>query len=164
MNQVTHVSLSEAARIAGVSLSTAKRRTDALRDAGASQDARGRWLIPMHAVSVLRGSSDPKPEPSSDPSRTNEVDQLRAQLADAERRAAVAEALAAERAERIAAMDQQLSTVLTQAQQHAAELTALDAARQVERLRSNDPESVQKSRTPEPEPQRRRWFKRRRTI
>lgn len=157
MNQVPHVSLSEAARIAGVSLSTAKRRADALRDAGASQDARGRWRIPMHAVDVLRGPPDPKLEPSL----SNEVDQLRAQLADAERRAAVAEALAKERAERIATMDQQLSTVLTQAQQHAAELTALDAARQVERLRSNGPENIQESHTPEPEPRRRRWFKRR---
>lgn len=45
-----------------------------------------------------------------------------------------------------------------QEQRQAAAPTALDAARQIERLRSNDSENVQEPRTSEPQPQR-RWFK-----
>ena len=126
----------------------------------------GSWSIPLEALDVLSGPreqvngsggsghdpgqadpSDPSPDPSPDPS------ELRAALAEAERRAAVAEALAQERAERLSVMDAQLSQVLSQAQEHAARLTALEAARQVCRLQPAPiPDKVQEA------PQRRRWW------
>lgn len=47
------VGLKEAARLAGVSLSTAKRRRSDLIAAGAVQENSGRWRIPRAAVAVL---------------------------------------------------------------------------------------------------------------
>ena len=126
----------------------------------------GSWSIPLEALDVLSGpreqvngsggsGQDPgQAEPLFDPSP--DLSELRAALADAERRAAVAEALAQERAERLSVMDAQLAQVLTQAQEHAARLTALEAARQVTRLQ---PAPVQGE--VQEAPQKRRWWGRR---
>lgn len=132
----------------------------------------GSWSIPLEALDVLSGPTeqvngsggsghDPGQVDPSDPlfDPSPDLSELRAALADAERRAAVAEALAQERAERLSVMDAQLSQVLTQAQEHAARLTALEAARQVARLRSAPvPDEVQET------PQKRRWWSRGRSM
>lgn len=122
----------------------------------------GSWSIPLEALDVLSGpreqvngsggsGHDPGQADPSEPSP--DLSELRAALAEAERRAAVAEALAQERAERLSVMDAQLSQVLSQAQEHAARLTALEAARQVTRLQPAPiPDEVQEA------PQRRRWW------
>lgn len=156
------LTLAQAARAAGVSLSTAKRRLPLLRLAGARKLDDGSWSIPLEALDVLSGpreqvngsggsGHDPGQADPSEPSP--DLSELRAALAEAERRAAVAEALAQERAERLSVMDAQLSQVLSQAQEHAARLTALEAARQVTRLQPAPiPDEVQEA------PQRRRWW------
>ena len=159
------LTLAQAALQPGVSLSTAKRRLPLLRRAGARKLDDGSWSIPPEALHVLTSpaaqvnSSDSSGrDPGQvDPSDlSGDLSELRAAPASAERRAAVAEALAQERAERLTAMDAQLARVLSQAQEHAARLTALEAARQVTRLqpapaRDTDPEGAQ----------RRRWWGRR---
>lgn len=58
------VGLKEAARLAGVSLSTAKRRRSELIAAGAVQETSGRWKIPRAAVAVL---TEPPVHPGSEP-------------------------------------------------------------------------------------------------
>lgn len=118
------VSLREAAQIAGVSLSTAKRRRPELIAAGASQDASGRWHVPRMAVDVLReppgdpivtpGGQTPR-DPLPEPRRVEpdaEVEQWRARAIDAEQRAAVAEARAEERQRALDAAQDQVRAYL----------------------------------------------------
>lgn len=91
--------LAEAASACGVSVSTLRRKRGELKELGAAETARG-WQIPVTALITL-GLMDRVTEPPSHdaPSDglTGELDALRSALADAERRAAVAEAIAAER-------------------------------------------------------------------
>lgn len=102
--------LAEAARVTGVSVSTLRRRRDDLRKHGASTDSKGGWQIPVHTLLALglldkvTADVEPvEPPPVIPPdgglvtALKTEVEQLRAALADAERRAAVAEARAEER-------------------------------------------------------------------
>lgn len=119
------LTLNRAAEVAGVSLSTMKRRREELRDHGAQQTAEG-WRIPVSALIALgmldkvNAGSEPQGNPqlrtpltpptSEPPSSTDDdahhlIGQLRAQLAEAEQRAAVAEAQAEERAQRLADKD-----------------------------------------------------------
>lgn len=101
--------LAEAARECGISESTLRRRKASLVAAGATVSAKG-WAIPIPAlVSLgLLGATTPPPagsvpaatvSPADGPHDATlvELDSLRARLADAERRAAVAEAIAGER-------------------------------------------------------------------
>lgn len=105
--------LAEAARECGISVSTLRRRKESLIEAGATVTPKG-WQIPIPALVSLGylGSTTPPPAtfqetpmaPATEPLFENprdtalaELDSLRARLADAERRAAVAEAIAGER-------------------------------------------------------------------
>lgn len=103
--------LAQAARACGVSVSTLRRRRATLEGAGATVADSG-WSIPVPALvslgylsgqtapdspaaaSVAGSAASPSDTPVVAPS---ELEELRARLADAERRAAVAEAVAAER-------------------------------------------------------------------
>ncbi len=112
--------LADAARVCGVSVSTVRRKREELVQYGAAQTAKG-WQIPVTAliaVGLMDRTTAPGEPPSSDapdapydaPVDTRsepliELESLRSQLADAERRAAVAEAIAAER-ERIIQIQQ----------------------------------------------------------
>lgn len=118
--------LADAARVCGVSVSTVRRKREELVQYGAAQTAKG-WQIPVTAliaVGLMDRTTAPGEPPSVDTpdapydasdasdapidTRTEpliELESLRSQLADAERRAAVAEAIAAER-ERIIQIQQ----------------------------------------------------------
>jgi hypothetical protein len=91
--------LAEAAKACGVSVSTLRRKRTDLEAHGAAQTASG-WHIPVTALIALglmeRVTAPPSSDTPSD-TLTGEVDALRSQLAAAEQRAAVAEAIAAER-------------------------------------------------------------------
>ena len=123
--------LAEAAKACNVSLSTIRRRRAELLAMGATSDARG-WRIPIPALielglmdrttaptDTLRKPSEapsahgmtpvmtpPADSPSDDPSEL--LEELRSRLAEAEQRAAVAEAVAAERERVISAQAQAL--------------------------------------------------------
>jgi hypothetical protein len=106
--------LAEAAKACGVSVSTLRRKRPELAAHGAAQTANG-WHIPVTALIALglmgrttaahhEGRHDTPVPPTMTPTSTapsdaltGELDALRAKLADAEQRAAVAEAVAAER-------------------------------------------------------------------
>lgn len=111
--------LAEAARACGISVSTLRRRKTVLLAAGATVDSKG-WQIPIPALvslgylSSTTAGHDTAPavamppitaSPGATPLQpdTSEVDLLRRQLAEAESRAQVAEAIAAERERIIAA-------------------------------------------------------------
>lgn len=99
-------SLKEAAEVAGVSVSTLRRRKAALTEAGAITAETG-WQVPMTALiatgliageggspALEESSSEGSPEVSKLRERVAELEQL---TADLRRRAEVAEAVAAER-------------------------------------------------------------------
>jgi hypothetical protein len=102
--------LAEAAKACGVSVSTLRRKRPELEANGAAQTAKG-WSIPITALIALGlmdrttgsrhdGQHDTPMTPTMAPPNdalTAQLDALRTALADAERRAAVAEAVAAER-------------------------------------------------------------------
>jgi hypothetical protein len=102
--------LAEAAKACGVSVSTLRRKRPELEAHGAAQTAKG-WRIPITALIALGlmdrttgsrhdGQHDTPMTPTMAPpseTLTAQLDALRTALADAERRAAVAEAIAAER-------------------------------------------------------------------
>ena len=122
---VTHgqiFTFAEAVEVTGKSRSTLHRKREMLRQAGAHQDAAGVWSIPVSALvacglldtpdtrksvsdTTVRPPNDTRVTPPHDtrmrpPSETpqnGEVEQLRRALAEAEKRAEVAEARAAER-------------------------------------------------------------------
>jgi hypothetical protein len=115
------LSLAEAAKASGVSVSTIRRKRPELKELGAAETAKG-WQIPVTALITLglmdrvtaplheapspaqvKSIMTPPPDAPSD-SPLQELEALRkgqadllAKLADAERRAAVAEAVATER-------------------------------------------------------------------
>jgi hypothetical protein len=91
--------LAEAASACGVSVSTLRRKRTQLKELGAAETARG-WQIPVTALITLGLMDRVTEAPSRDThpdALTGELDSLRSQLAAAEQRAAVAEAIAAER-------------------------------------------------------------------
>jgi hypothetical protein len=102
--------LAEAAKACGVSVSTLRRKRPELAANGAAQTAAG-WRIPITALialGLMDRTTDARHESQHDTpmtpamtapvdALTAELDALRTALADAERRAAVAEAVAAER-------------------------------------------------------------------
>lgn len=102
--------LAEAAKACGVSVSTLRRKRHELEAHGAAQTAKG-WSIPVTALIALGlmerttagrhdGHRDTPVTPTTTPpddALKAQLDALRTALADAERRAAVAEAVAAER-------------------------------------------------------------------
>lgn len=105
----------QAVEVTGKSRSTLHRKRDMLRQAGAHQDADGVWRIPVSALvacglldtpaAPAGGVSDtrvrpPNVTPVTPPGETphdQHLEQLRRALAEAEKRAEVAEARAAER-------------------------------------------------------------------
>lgn len=107
---VPTLGLAEAAKVCGVSVSTLRRKRPELAAHGAAQTATG-WRIPVTALislGLMGRTSDAHHEarhdtPTTATTRvvddvlTGELDALRAKLAEAEQRAAVAEAVAAER-------------------------------------------------------------------
>jgi hypothetical protein len=91
--------LAEAAKACGVSVSTLRRKRTDLEAHGAAQTATG-WHIPVTALIAVGLMERVTPPPAPDAPRdgvTGELEALRAKLAEAEQRAAVAEAIAAER-------------------------------------------------------------------
>lgn len=115
------VGLAEAARMCGVSVSTIRRKRGELSEYGAAQTAKG-WHIPIPAliaVGLMENTTPPDEAPPLDTPDTlhvtpaqggrdtlqAELEALRSLLVEAERRAAVAEAVAAER-ERIIQVQQ----------------------------------------------------------
>lgn len=128
--------LAEAAKVCGVSVSTIRRKRQELVDLGASQTAKG-WQIPVTALIAL-GLMERTTPPADTPSAIardapsdapglpvnetlrRELETLRSQLVEAERRAAVAEAVAAERERIIEA--QQLSLRMLEAGKQQASL------------------------------------------
>lgn len=107
--------LAEAARATGVSESTLRRKRPELLKAGATQGPKG-WSIPIPVLvelGLLDKTTSPSPErghdspsappeaastaPATPPSTEPLLEALRAKLAEAEKRAAVAEAIAEER-------------------------------------------------------------------
>ncbi|MGX5718360.1 hypothetical protein [Arthrobacter sp. MAHUQ-56] len=131
--------LAEAAKACGVSESTIRRRRPELIAAGAVQDNRG-WRIPVPALIELglmdRTTAPDTPDTSDSPTAPGQgpvttpatqtplaplLEALREKLADAEKRAAVAEAIAEER-ERIIAVQAQALRML-EAPRNAAKNT-----------------------------------------
>lgn len=91
--------LAEAAKACGVSVSTLRRKRTDLEAHGAAQTATG-WHIPITALIALGLMERVTPPPAPDTPHdgvTGELEALRAKLAAAEQRAAIAEAVAAER-------------------------------------------------------------------
>lgn len=106
--------LAEAAKACGVSVSTVRRKRPELAAYGAAQTAKG-WRIPITAliaVGLMSRTTDADsarrhdapttpvmtpPTNGANDVLTGEIDALRMKLAEAEQRAAVAEAVAAER-------------------------------------------------------------------
>lgn len=107
---VPTLGLAEAAKACGVSVSTLRRKRPELTAHGAAQTASG-WRIPVTALialGLMDRTTDTRHESQHDslmtPTTTApadaliaQLDALRAALAEAEKRAAVAEAVAAER-------------------------------------------------------------------
>lgn len=158
------ISLAEAARICGVSQSTLRRRRAELLDRGAVHGPKG-WKIPIPALielglleattapDVMEAVEPPAPlsdspvEPVMTPAIAAEVEALRGAVAALELRAAVAEAVAAER-ERI--IDVQ-----------AQALRMLEASPETPTESSTEPSKVATPRPSEEhatEPPRRSWW------
>jgi hypothetical protein len=108
-------SVTSAAEACRVSRKTITRRLDQLKDGGAYKDAAGSWVIPLgallHAGLTPGTPTPPDAVPQSQGLGPGHVDvgqaqrdtdrETQARLADLQRRAEVAEALAVERAEQI---------------------------------------------------------------
>lgn len=92
------LTLREAADACSLSMKQMRRHATAGRFLNATKDARGQWRIPVTDLIAagfhLHASPPTEPVPERD-----ELDELRAEVADLRRRAEVAEALARERAE-----------------------------------------------------------------
>lgn len=152
------VSLKKAAELAGVSMSTAKRRRPELRQAGATQDNAGRWHIPITAVDVLKGRPhvDPLADPPGDPlldlPNAPVADAIHEALADAQREAAVWRARAEERAAALARADQRLDELMRENLANAARLAQLEAMRQVTAGDTVNPDPPNTGPTPNPKP------------
>ncbi|WP_139277906.1 hypothetical protein [Rhodococcus marinonascens] len=111
-----------AAEACRVSRKTITRRLDQLRNGGAYKDSAGAWVIPLSAL-LHAGLTPGRPAPpdavpvpqSADVGHqdTRTTTEVQAQLADLQRRAEVAEALAAERAEQITDLRRTLAMLTT---------------------------------------------------
>lgn len=113
----------EAVEVTGKSRSTLHRKREMLRQAGAHQDAAGVWSIPVSALvacglldtpdtrkaDTRKSVSDTIVRPPGETPQNGEVEQLRRALAEAEKRAEVAEARAAERDRLIEAQSRALA-------------------------------------------------------
>lgn len=110
VTRVTHgqiFTFAQAVEVTGKSRSTLHRKREMLRQAGAHQDAEGVWRIPVSALVACglldtpetsrRGVSDTGMRPPRETPQNDELEQLRRALSEAEKRAEVAEARAAER-------------------------------------------------------------------
>lgn len=126
---VTHgqvFTFAEAVEVTGKSRSTLHRKREMLRQVGAHQDAAGVWSIPVSALvacglldapdtrksvsdTTVRPPNDTRVTPPDDTRGSEEVEQLRRALAEAEKRAEVAEAQAAERDRLIEAQSRALA-------------------------------------------------------
>lgn len=153
--------LAAAAKACNVSESTLRRKRPELLAAGATQTAKG-WSIPIPALIELglmdRTTQTPPDSPQNSPQqaavtgpmepRTDTVvEALRAQLAEAEKRAAVAEAIAEERERIIAAQAQALRMLEAPKQAVQEPVSAQEAA-------AADPVPVSPDRPERP------WWKR----
>ena len=102
MSSQENFSINAAAKLTGYSLPTIRKRLPELKDEGAVQ-VDGRWAIPLSALhacglmSKVEGFSKDTAKPLHNET-IEEIETLRAELSEALRRAAVAEAVAAERA------------------------------------------------------------------
>lgn len=157
------LSIREAASAAGVGLRTIRRHLDAKPSAfpnayRMTDQPQQPWRIPVADLLAagfrLQAPSPPDPEPEPEPApveperaRLAEVDQLRADLAAARERAAVAEAVAAERERHL----EDLRAALAMAQRQ------LEAAAPIARPAAPEPSTA--TTTPV-EPVRRRWWHR----
>ncbi len=106
MNGTPSLTISDAATAVGRHRNTVRKALDAGKLPNASKGSDGSWLIPVTDLVAagfeLAAPDDAVSMTGKEPVRADEeVDKLRAALADAERRAAVAEALANERLGRI---------------------------------------------------------------
>ncbi|WP_169846767.1 hypothetical protein [Rhodococcus marinonascens] len=111
-----------AAEARRVSRKTITRRLDQLRDSGAYKDAAGVWVIPLAAL-LHAGLTPGRPAPPDavhvpqgddiGHQDTRPTSEVQAQMADLQRRAEVAETLAAERAEQITDLRRTLAMLTT---------------------------------------------------
>ena len=104
MSTADTVSAAAAARLTGVGRATIIRRLQAGRIPGASQDDQGHWRIPLDGLRAA--GLDPDHPPADRSAEGATVTRLRQELA-------VAEALAAERAETITHLRQTLTTLIS---------------------------------------------------
>jgi hypothetical protein len=171
---VPTLGLAEAAQACGVSLSTIRRKRPELKALGAAETAHG-WQIPVTALitiglmgrttearhdtrvkpGVKPATAGPTKNPSDTPSTAlrAQLDALRIQLADAEKRAAVAEAVAAER-ERLIEVQQAALRMLEAPKPHAQ---PVQEAPQAPPLAERQPSTADTTTTPG-QPARRRWW------
>ena len=134
MSTADTVSAAAAARLTGVGRATIIRRLQTGRIPGASQDDQGHWRIPLDGLRAA-GLDPDQPQQDDDNAETA---RLRRELA-------VAEALAAERAETIAHLRQTLTTLINRQD-------ATGTARSARRSRESAPATsspTAPSKTPE---------------
>lgn len=162
--------LAAAAKACGVSESTLRRKRPDLLAAGAKQTAKG-WSIPIPALIELGLMDRTTLIPADSPSQPSQeapttastptpmeplVEALRAQLADAEKRAAVAEAIAEER-ERIISVQAQALRMLESSKTPVANTAAREAARDDVVVTA---EKLSTGSEPAQEDPKRRWWRR----
>lgn len=152
-NDPPTMGLAEAAKACSISVSTLRRRKETLIAAGATVDSKG-WQIPIPALVSLGYLSSTTaghdtasavamppiaPSPGATPLQpdTSEVDLLRRQLAEAETRAQVAEAIAAER-ERIIDAQAMTLRMLERGNSDTRNMTAPDAVSDTPDVNLND--------------------------
>jgi len=134
------LNLKSAAVHAGVSVSTIRRRKDALIAAGATVEPSG-WVIPLHALEVVFGVSGDTPVDTPVDTPTD---------------AALVEQLRAENARLWQQVEQQSRTIERQAEAHAV------ISAQLTKLGQLEAGEMQPVPTPTEKPAiRRRWWQRR---
>jgi DeoR/GlpR family transcriptional regulator of sugar metabolism len=100
-------SINAASKLTGYSLPTIRKRLPALKKAGAIQRG-GVWEIPLSALHAVGLMSKVESGKVSSKGSEEEIATLRLQLAQAEARAQIAEALAVEREKALERMDRAL--------------------------------------------------------
>lgn len=100
-------SINAASKLTGYSLPTIRKRLPALKKAGAIQRG-GVWEIPLSALHAVGLMSKVESGKVSSKGSEEEIVTLRLQLAQAEARAQIAEALAVEREKALERMDRAL--------------------------------------------------------
>lgn len=145
------LTLKAAAALAGVSVSTVRRRKEALIDAGASVDPAG-WTIPLNALKAVFGVSGecahdtPVDTPIDTPADSPLVEQLRAE-----------NARLVQQSERQADLiEQQARTIERQAEAHAVISAQLTKLSQIEAGTATLAPATNEQPVP-----RRRWWQRR---